>query len=182
MTNSDVEDGLARFERWLVYWFARPVGKLALTVLLWLFLAGCVQWDEHVRATGRKSLPMAPTRADFLFSLQLGAAIGLLAFLCDFLHSLCRAGARLFRASHERERPRPERSRVSAGAVWDMTGGLLCFVLFVALSVWCAVQQVFPPPAWIAALAILVPGMLLLELIFGAERRDEAPQEVPAEN
>src|SRR5215218_5329300 len=106
MTNSDVEDVPARVERWFKYWFARPVGKLVLAALLWLFLAGCVQWDEHVRATGRKSLPMAPTRTDFLFSLQLGAAVGVMAFLGDFIHSLCLAFNRLFRADHKRERPR----------------------------------------------------------------------------
>jgi hypothetical protein len=153
---------------------------LALTALLWLSLAGCVQWDEHVRATGVRSLPMAPTRTDFLFSLQLGAAIGLLAFLSDLLHSLCLAGARLFRASQEPERS--NRSRVSFGAVWVTTGSLLCLVLFVALSVWCALHEVLPVPAWIAALAVLIPGILLLELIFGAERLDDPPREVPAEN
>lgn len=179
MTESKAE-GPNHFERWLVYWFARPLGKLTLTALLWLLLVGCVQWDEHVRATGRESLPMASTRAEFLFSLQLGAAIGLLAFLCDFLHSLCRAGARLFRTRQEPERSR--RSRMSLGAVWDTTGGLLCLVLFVAVSVWCALDQVLPVPAVLAALAIIVPGMLLLEVIFGAAQAAEPPREVLAEN
>jgi hypothetical protein len=178
MSEAKAEDGPARFERWLVYWFARPLGKLVLTALLWLFLIGSVLWDEHVRATGRKSLPMGATRGEFLFSLQLGAAVGLLAFLGDFIHSLCLAFNRLFRADHKRERSRPERARVSVGAVWDTTASLVCLVLFVALSVWCALNQVFPV-AWIAGLAIIVPGMLLLEVIFGAERLDE-PSAAPA--
>ena len=121
---------------------------------------------------------MGPTHADFLFSLQLGTAIGVLAFLADLLQSLALAVARLFRASQEPECPK--RARVSVGAVWVTTASLLCFVLFVALSVWCALHEVLPVPAWIAALAILIPGILLLELIFGAGQRGEAPQEVPA--
>lgn len=167
MAESKAEAGSDRFSQWLGYWLSRPVGKLAATVILWLLLAGCVQWDEHVRATGRKSLPIAPNREDFLLSLQFGAAIGLVAFLADVLHSLCLAFARLLRSP--RERPRPGRSRVNLGAVWTNGAGVVCFVLFAALTVWCLLHEVLPVPAWIAALAVTVPGILLLDAIFGAE-------------
>jgi hypothetical protein len=182
MTESEVEDALARFGRWLGHWYSRPVGKLALTALMCLSLAGCVQWDEHVRANGVKTLPMAPEREDFLLSLQFGAALGLVALLADLLHSLARQFARLFRVSQEREQPRLKRLRVTIGTVWVTSMSVLCFALFAALSGWCALRQVFPLPAWTAALAIIVPGLLLLDLISGAKRLDEPPQEVPVED
>jgi hypothetical protein len=125
---------------------------------------------------------MAPERDDFLLSLQFGAAICLLAFLLDFLHSLARGFIRLFRVSQQREQPRPKRSRVTIGTVWVTSGSVLCFALFVALVGWCVLHEVFPIPACIAGLAVVVPGMLLLELIFGAKRSDKPPQEVRVED
>jgi hypothetical protein len=178
MGEPKAEGGLDRFGRWLL----RPVGKLALTALLCLSLAGCARWDEHVRTHGVKSLPMAPSREEFLLSLQFGAAIGLVAFLGDLLHSLGRAFTRLFRADQKREQPRPERLRVNVGAVWVTSWSVLCCALLCALAVWAALHEVFPPPAWIAALAVIIPGSLLLNSIFGAERSKDPARSVPVAN
>ncbi len=175
-------DPLDGFYRRLGYWFSRPVGKLVLTAILCLGLAGCVEWDEYVRATGRKSLPMAPNRGDFLLSLQLGALIGLVPFVADLLHSLGLAFTRMYRGDHKREQPQPKRSGVSLGALWTHGWSIVCFALFCALSVWCFLHEIFPPPAWFATLAVIFPGMLLLELIFGVDRPEEQPQAVQAEN
>ncbi|MBN9122363.1 MAG: hypothetical protein J0I06_25020 [Planctomycetes bacterium] len=180
MADSKAEDRLYRFGRWLGHWFSRPAGKLALTALLWLLLAGCVQWDEHVRANGAKSLPMAPTRAELLLSLQFGAAIGLLTLLGDVLYSLGLACARLVRASQEPEWS--ERPRVNAGAVWVTSWNILCIVLVFALGWWCVLHQVFPPLAWIATLAVVIPGALLLDSIFGAGRPNGPARAAPPAN
>jgi hypothetical protein len=174
-------DGLERFSRLLGQWFLRPVGKLALTVLLCLSLAGCTHWDEHVRTNGVKSLPMAPSREDFLLSLQFGALIGLVAFLADFSHSLGRAFTRLFRVSRGQGRPRPRWPRVNLGALWTNGWTVLCLAMLCALVGWCALHQVFPPPAWLAALAVVIPGSLLLDLIFGVETPEVSAATAAAE-
>jgi hypothetical protein len=181
MAESTAPDGADRFGQWLGYWFSRPVGKLALTALLGLLLTGCAWLDERNRARGTRSL-FAPSREDFSFSLQLGAAVGLVAILADFLHSLARQLTRRPRAARANEAPGRKRSGVTVGTVWATCWGVLCLVPPFALGLWFTWQGCFPVVPVAAPLAVLVPGMVLHELIFGAKPPEARPQAAPVGN
>jgi hypothetical protein len=67
------------------------------------------------------------------------------------------------------------------GAAYEALWGVLFLVPLFGLGLWFTWQGCLPLVPWVAPLAVIVPGMLLLELIFGAEPR-HAPQAAPAEN